>query len=119
MLDSGTENLLGILRRACPVGGYTVIDLADIAPELDAAAEEIPAMLARLSCEGYISLRFSEGDEYCLAVMQKGREYEPKNLTKTPYIAQKRQNLWNIIVAAAAFLGAFLGALSAGLIVGC
>lgn len=103
MLDENCEKALNIIINSC-AGGYTVLDAGDFKKVTDAEKT-----LARLSAGGYVSLRYSGGDEYLLMPTEKGAEYFSKKNDGFVYKSVLRREC-----ARYSFLGALFGAILGG-----
>lgn len=115
MLGHKEEKLLTALSGLCLNNGYTVLTLGDIKTASDMqelTLQEAELALSNLNALGYINLRFYEGDEFCLSVLQKGREFVPTKIEKHTFFVRYKGY---IITAISAFFGALIGALIGGI----
>ncbi len=115
MPESFVKQVFNILKSACKVGGYAVISLDEVCDALDRSVsqEELDSAVGSLIKEGGISLRFSEGGEYCYTVLSdvifEPDEVKPvDNARNTGFVA------YFALVMLASFAGGLIGGLIAG-----
>lgn len=114
MFDMRMQAVLDLLKDICPTGGYAVVSAQEVSArtrsEDPVSAEEVDKMIRAMDASGLINLRFSEGGEYCLTVLPKGRAWEADG-GKIGFFARNRAL---IITGVCAFAGAAAGAFLAG-----
>ena len=89
-------------------GGFTVVEAAELSPELPCGA--LKEQLISLAAEDLISLSYAEDGVFCLALTEKGREALE---CPAPELPKRRGFARAAFLALAAFLGGFAGAAAA------
>lgn len=103
--------LLSRISSLCG-GGCAVVEAAELASGLP--RETLKAQLLSLAAEGVISLSYAEDGVFCLALTEKGKE-----ALSAPAGEQRKRGAGRAaLLALAAFLGGFLGAMAAALLGG-
>lgn len=117
MLDYFSKSVLAYLVRACGEGSYKIIDTAEIMenlpPKIRANAENVNEVVKHLENSGYISVKYSDSDQYCLTPRLFGRqiiENEENSKLKT------KSTLNFVLCFVFAFFGAFLGTILCNLV---
>ena len=114
MFDTRMKTVLDVLKDICPTGGYAVVSAQEISARSSKSdfisAQDADKTIRAMDAGGFIDLRFSEGGEYCLTVLPKGRTWESGE-RKIGFFVRNRAL---IITAACAFAGAAAGAFIAG-----
>ncbi len=73
MLSDTFEKLLGALARALPEEGFRIVEGKELFAEL--SAEEISRAVGLLEAQGFLEVRYAEGDAYCLRLLPAARAY--------------------------------------------
>ena len=80
MTEAKKAAMLLYLNDECKENGYEIFSDDDFLSLYPAALgvnkEEIARAVKTLDEEGYIDVRYAEGGNYCLSVLDKGRRYE-------------------------------------------
>lgn len=117
MLDNSSKKILKFLVKECGEGNYKIIDLDDILLSQNKkntyTKENLRQIISHLEVGNYISVKYSDEEQYCICTLPFGRQYietiedqeqNKKILTKLG----KRNNLTMMLFA---FLGSFMGTL--------
>jgi len=120
MLDKRTTQLLLKLMKYCQDGSYKIIEKTELAPDKSAKAlSESDRMISFLRDNELIDIKYTDDNVYCLTVMPKGRtaieNMRFKN-RETQRLSGRTMCIMIVVCTLAAFVGAFLGTLVAGLI---
>lgn len=103
------------IRQASPAGRYVIIaedEFIETLPEgTEFADGDILRALTFLKGEGYIDVKYSRGDMYCVAPI---KEFEEDEIDEVEYVPAKRKLFDPVFVSA--FLGGALGSLIISLI---
>ena len=94
-------------------GGYTVVEAAELAPEMPRA--DLEEAVSALASEGLVSLSYAEDGVWCLALTEAGKG---ALLCPEPHKERKRGGGRVVLFALAAFLGGFAGAALGVLLLG-
>lgn len=114
MLDKQTTSLLQNLNKICGDGSYKVLDKVDLLSKMPKKYKTdndgLNSMISHLQERNYLSVKYTDDQVYCLAVLPKGRLYEEKN---EELINEKKKYNKLIITTmtlscVASFIGAFL-----------
>lgn len=112
MLDKQTSNLLQNLNSLCPDGAYKVLEKAEILTALSSkfATDEdgLKSMIEHLQERNYVSVKYSDADVYCIAVLPKGRLFEEKS--KELERDKRKYNKLVLTTISLASLASFVGA---------
>ena len=108
MFDAKTEAVMAYINALTEDGTYQIIDAADVAHDLSAAGVDLDTLqqiVSFLAQREYVSVKYADGDEYCLTALPKGRiaVAEQKPLPKRTI---GRRELTQFAIA---FLGAAAG----------
>ena len=122
MLDKQTTDLLKSLNKFCADGSYKVLDKTDILSSLskkfNTDLDALKNMIEHLQERNYLSVKYSDENVYCLAVLPKGRLFEEKN--EELINERKKYNLLILttmsLSCVSAFVGAFLAVIVSNLI---
>lgn len=98
-------------------GGYEIFyedELYDALPQDLRNRKTLEAALTKLTADGYIDVKYSRGDAFCIAVL---KAYEPPSVPPTAEPNKRRTNVKAYAYTAlAAFLGGALGGCVAAVI---
>lgn len=114
MLDYRSAIVLKYLVKECKEGSYSIIDVDDIVlsmpKKFKADKEIILQIMEYLSNGEYISVKYSDDDQYCLCPLPFGRQFVEKDelQNKNKKIIQIVEIKYNLLTLLFAFLGAFL-----------
>ena len=118
MLDAKSKQVLCYLANECP-SGYKVIEIVDILSVCKNFDKDyLSHTIEHLDNVGYISIKYSDKNVYCVTVLPFGRQFiEQENIEKEKYKKLKKTFLrFYIIFFIIAILGTFLGTLIYNLI---
>ena len=108
MLDEKTAAVMAYVNLVTEDGGYQVIDADDVVRDLSGRVdrESLRQIVAFLSQREYVSVKYADGDEYCLTALPKGRSVT-MGLESLP-----RRSIWRktLLQSLPSFLGAAAGA---------
>lgn len=111
-----------ILTKLCDlgeVGNFLILEeeeLFEIFPEgAEKSRTVLDEALKRLKASGFIEIRYSRGNLFCLAPLKKFEKFEPLPEIKIEPNLKKSYVLFAGCSFTFSFLGAFLGGLIAGL----
>lgn len=111
MLDERTLTLLNIINEQCGKGGYKVFEIEDLISSFPTPylldRQGLNESLTILSSREYISIKYQDEQEICLAVLSKGRLENESRLEREIEKMQLEKRY---------FLYSFLGSLSGGVI---
>ena len=122
MLDKRTNTLLEYLVQICKDGSYKVIEISDlikhVSPKNKIDESYLAQMIKFLSNNELIDVKYKDDKVYCISVLPRGRAYtENCSNTKNSIINTRKNNRRIGFVAFfAAFAGAFIATLLAGLL---
>ena len=122
MLDKRTSKLLSVLTKACTDGSYKIIEIGelikDMLPRFHVSAEELGSIMRFLSNNEMIDVKYSDENVYCIAILPKGRVASEEAHVEKKGRKLNRSTMFYLIGGCflAGLVGAFLGALLAGLI---
>ena len=109
-----------VLKKICDLGGFGNFIIAELCELCDVLSDDyedknkvIESALKRLKTEGFIEIKYSREQIYCLSALKKP-EIEIAPTATTPVLKKRTYYL----CAGCGFLGAFLGGLLACLITG-
>lgn len=109
--------LLNKIHALSPTGRYVIVDgddLFDALPSDEKSFDELKKSLSLLAGEGYIDVRYSRGQTYCLAPLKR---YEPPTEQSAKEREKKNaERLRTDPVLISAFAGGALGSLLISLI---
>lgn len=108
MLDKRTGKLLEKLNELCTDATFRVIEEGELLLEGEDGVS-IKNMLGVLEGKGYLEMRYADGGEYCLRVLQEGKSYFERSAAEKK--AERRHGRKETM---SNFLGAFLGAALGG-----
>lgn len=114
MLDYRSSIVLKYLVNECKEGSYKIIDIDDIVlsmpKKFKADKEIILQIMEYLSNGEYISVKYSDDDQFCLCPLPFGRQFVEKDqiLNKNKKIIQIVEIKYNLLTFFFAFMGAFL-----------
>jgi hypothetical protein len=116
MLDERTLKLLNIINGICHGSGYKIFALSELAFSMPKRfmvdEDEVRKSLKTLSEKEYISVKYEDQAEVCLAVLSKGRLVCEKDIDAE--IQSKKNNNRSFF---SAFLGASLGGIATALVI--
>ena len=120
MLEKLTHLLLKEISEICGDGGYKIVETEELLAcfkDEPVPRKALDGMLTYLRENGYIDVRYAEGDLYCLTLLPLGRVYaERERAVRTE---NKRKYFCVFLMTAlGALLGGFLGALFASFVGG-
>ena len=104
-----------------PAGRYVIIDedeFYEVFPDgSDKSYDELDRVLSSLRSEGYIDLKYSRGDMYCVAPLKRyvEEEYYPSPVPEESFREEKRGRKTDFVFLSA-FAGSALGSLIISLI---
>lgn len=116
MLDKRSLAALKYFVEECSEGSYKILETEDIIAHLPknfAADEQVVAQIVKYLENGeYISVKYSDSQEYCLCPLPFGRQFVE---SQSQEVGRKKQNnilAFKTAIASfiASFLGGFLGA---------
>ena len=121
MTEAKKAAMLLYLNDECKENGYEIFSDDDFLSLYPAALgvnkEEIARAVKTLDEEGYIDVRYAEGGNYCLSVLDKGRRYEaeeqPLSVRRNLFRSLSPMFWWSFAGGAA---GGFLAAAIASLL---
>lgn len=122
MLDLRSKIVLKYLVKECNEGSYKVIDTDDIVlclpKKVKPDREVVFQIIKHLENGEYLSVKYSDDEQYCLCPLPFGRQFIENDeiQTKNRKILKKLGMKNNIITFLCAFLGAFLAILFYNLI---
>jgi hypothetical protein len=102
--------LLNIINSQCNGSEYKIFDLKELVASfpdrLNTDIEQIRELLKNLALKEYVSVKYADGDEYCLTALPKGRSVT-MGLESLP-----RRSIWRkkLLQSLPSFLGAAAGA---------
>ena len=109
--------ILKYLVDSCGEGSYKIIDTSELLECLPAKVKATPQSvndtIKHLENSGYISVKYSDSDQFCLSPRPFGRQViENETSAKT----KNKTYLFAIVCFLCAFFGAFLGTLLSSII---
>ena len=114
-MDRISGAVLNKIHALSPAGRYVIIDeeeLYDAFPDgSDRSFDELKKSLTLLIKQGYIDVKYSRGEMYCIAPLKK---YEAEEITYEPIVEERRFKLDPVLISA--FAGSALGSLIVSLI---
>ena len=114
-MDKICSAVLNKIHALSPAGRYVIIDedeLYDAFPDNDKSFDELKRALSTLIKQGYIDVKYSRGDTYCIAPLKR---YEEEVIVEQPPV-QVKQRFRLDPVLLAAFVGGALGSIIISLI---
>lgn len=118
MKNDVETNLLYALTLLCDKVGYTVVSLDEIKGANSILAkyssEIIEKTLFVLEQKGFVSVRFSDGNEFCVSVIKNASAFSKR----TSFCAINEGNLSSLHFIIALFAASFTGGIFGG-VVGC
>ena len=132
MKENLTAELLSVLATVCSGGEYVVVSAKELKKKSRAlsslSGENLERLFAVLEDRGYVSLRYSDGEEFCVALLTGRQNYNPfperNDFGSQPKISRlseiKAGNAYlkvALISAFGGFAGGFIGAVIAFLLV--
>lgn len=112
MLDERTFALLNVINLECQNGGYKVFSIKDLIFSIDKYSfdeYDFLESIERLKNHQYISVKYQDDVEICLAPLMKGKVESEKRI---------EAQIEKTIIERKYFIYSFLGALSGGFLVG-
>ena len=114
-MDRICSAVLNKIHALSPAGRYVIVDedeLYDAFPDgLDRSFDELKKSLSTLIKQGYIDVKYSRGETYCIAPLKR---YEEEVKYEEPTRQVKRFRLDPVLIAA--FVGGALGSILISLI---
>lgn len=117
MLDSRSKSVLNFLVKECSEGSYKIIEASDILSALsknyNADKEIISQIIKHLENGEYISVKYSDDEQFCLCPLPFGRQFienDEIQLTNRKSIKSIGSKIF-FSAFFSAFMGAFLGTL--------
>lgn len=117
MLDNRSKVVLKNLVKECENGSYKILDtseLSDFLPnKMKVDTELLSQIIKHLEIGGYINVKYSDSNQYCLCPSPFGRQF----IESEDYQDRNKKNLKSIsvkllvFVIIFAFFGAFMGTL--------
>ncbi|MDR0975638.1 MAG: hypothetical protein LBM01_01600 [Christensenellaceae bacterium] len=111
MLDKRTRSLLSFVLKISDDDKFKVVEIAEL-NAIEGDAKKLGEILSFLSDGGYIEIKYSDEEVYCLRITAKGRlELKEKTHTarnKNPIFWFLIGGLGFIIMVSASFLGNLL-----------
>ncbi len=119
MLDERTDILLDYILGVCKDESFKIIDMFEMVScfpdKFKMDNDGILQMLDYLKTREYIVEKYSDGEQFCLCPLPKGRHYyENKAEKKQSELLQRK--IMAKITFIASFIGGFLGALAVFLV---
>lgn len=119
MLDKRTGILLGKINEICSEGSYKVVEEGELLSCFPARyavdRDGLATMMTYLEEHSYIDVRYAEEGVYCVTPLPEGRKYtESAREERTTSFRRRRDTV--LLTAVGAFLGAFAGAILAGIV---
>jgi len=117
MLDRRTSILLDAINKRCTEGSYKVLAWAELKSELPEKykidKDNLTQMIEYLSTREFVSVKYSDENEICLAPLPRGRLYnEKESEIKTEQWKDIRGTIYTVAGSAiAAFAGAMIAVL--------
>ena len=107
--------VLNKIHALSPAGRYVIVDedeLYDSFPDgAERSFDELKRILTALIKQGYIDVRYSRGETYCIAPLKK---YEEEEIVYEPHEEVRRSRFDPVLISA--FAGSCLGSLIISLI---
>lgn len=114
MLDERTNILLKYINDYCKDQSYKVVDIEQLQSafpnKFSIDKEGVEQMIEYLTARQYISVKYSDKEQYCLSPLPKGRHYFETQLDKIISDNYQRTKTAKIVFGAS-FAGAFLGSM--------
>lgn len=108
--------VLNKLNQLGEIGNFIIVEkgeLFEVLPETEEnKSHAVESALKKLRTDGYIEIRYSRGDVFCLAPLKKIEVTEQQAIAKTADFSKKNATIY----AVCCFFGSFLGGLLACLI---
>ena len=123
MLDVRSKSVLNFLVKECSEGSYKIIEASDILSALpknfNADKEIISQIIKHLENGEYVSVKYSDDDQFCLCPLPFGRQFiesDDIQLTNTKSIKNIGAKIY-IYAFLSALIGSFLGTLIFNLLI--
>ena len=117
-MDRICGNVLARIHALSPAGRYVIVDENEIFEALPDGSErtyaELERVLTYLKSEGFIDLKYSRGDMYCVAPLKEYVEPSPTPPPAPAPATSKGRKIDTVFIAA--FAGGALGSLIISLI---
>ena len=117
MLDKSSKKILKYFVNECGEGNYKIFDIDEIISECSAkqktTKETMRLIISHLERGEYISVKYSDDEQYCITTLPFGRQFieteETQEQNKKVLLSLVKKN--NFLTMFFAFLGSFLGTL--------
>lgn len=117
MLDYFSKTILKYLVDSCGEGSYKIIDTNEILeclPEkMKVSPQSINETIKHLENSGYISVKYSDNDQFCLSPRPFGRQVIENEISAK---SKNKTLMFSLLCFISAFFGAFLGTLLSSII---
>lgn len=127
MKDVVSAEVLSALSALCPDGGYVIVSAGELKKRSKAlsrlSGKELEELFALLEREGYVSLRYSDGEEFCVSLLDNSR-YDSNAFTgksveakaKRARFYEKNEGNYFLKLCLPSFFGGAVGGIIGGVI---
>lgn len=114
MLEKKSRRLLEYINNECGEGAYKIFEFADIKKDLHSSrydADSIAEIVKYLAEHDYIKLKYIDEENMCVTNTPRGRVFHEESRSLRYEESYRKRTV--ALVFLSSFLGAFLGAIAA------
>ena len=119
LLDKRTAKLLSIINKECGEGAFKVLEIGDMISDMPKKyktdKDNIKQMTDFLCERGFVQVKYSDDNVYCITPLPKGRLYHEQAEEEKKEKKRERRLVTYTIMGA--FLAAFAGAVAGMLLI--